>query len=144
MRRAILLTILAAGMMGMTAQQSGCQGGPVLTVQLVNDTDRDIDYTLAYSEESDASFLELVDNGSELTGTVKAGETVREFLYCGTTGAVALESATMDVLWGVGGFTFDDFVYRIHTDWDCGDTLRYRFTSSNDVTDLDVESDVLP
>jgi hypothetical protein len=144
MVRAILLTVLAAGMMGMTAQQSGCQPGQTLTVQLVNDTGRNIDFTLVYSADPHASFLDLVDDGTEVKDTVKAGKTLLEFLDCKDTGAVALELATLDVVAGVGPIVVDDSVYRIDTDWVCGDTLRYRFTSSNDLTDLDEESEVLP
>jgi hypothetical protein len=144
MVRAILLTILAACMMGMTAQQSGCQGARTLTVQLVNDTGRDIDFTLAYSADADASFADLVDDGTEISDTVKAGEVVFKFLNCDATGAVALELAVLDVVAGVGPITIDDFVYRLDDHWTCGDTLQYRFTSSNNLTDLDVDSHVLP
>ena len=143
MVRAILLTILAASMMGMTAQQSGCRTGQTLKVELVNDTGRDIDFTLVYSENPNASFANLTDTGIEVTDTVKAGNVLVEFLSCNVTGAVALELAELDVVAGIGPIVVDDFVYRIETHWTCGDTLRYRFTSNNDLTDLDEESAVI-
>jgi hypothetical protein len=143
MARAILLTILVIGMMGMTSQQSGCQAGQVLKIELVNDTGRDIDFTLVHSSDAGDSFADLTDTGTEVTGTVKAGSVLVKFLNCDVTGAVALKLGEMDVVAGIGPIIFDDFVYRIQTHWICGDTLRYRFTSSNDLTDLDVESDVI-
>lgn len=144
MMRGILLTILAAGMLGMTSQQSGCQGARILTVQLVNDTGQDIDFTLAYSAAADASFADLVADGTEIDDTVKSGEVMFKFISCDAAHAVALKLAVLHVVGGVGPITFDDFVYRIDHDWTCGQTLQYRFTSSNNLTDLDVESDVLP
>jgi hypothetical protein len=143
MVRTILLTILAASMMGMTTQQSGCQTGQALKVELVNDTGRDIDFTLVYSENPNASFVDLTDTGVEVSDTVKAGSVLVEFLSCNATGAVALELAVLDVVSGIGPIVIDDFVYRIETHWVCGDTLRYRFTSSNDLTDLDETSAVI-
>ena len=129
----LLCGLLAIGALAVLGScDSGSPGlilGDQVGVQLVNDTDYDVDVVIRYHEDPDVSESTLTDDGPELDYAVQSGESINFQRDCDHLGAIIVESATLRVLGGLGP-TADTRVFRDGEDFSCRDTIVFTFEGS--------------
>ena len=113
--------------------------GTRVTVDLVNETDFDVQATLFFDDEQNIPEFLLVqsDIGTEVSLTVPPGQTVSFSESCDDLQALIVENANLAILGGLGPDANTD-VLRDGDDFGCGDTVVLRFTDANGIADFDI------
>jgi hypothetical protein len=106
-------------------------------VALVNDSDFDVSVVLILGENQDAPRELLEEIGDEERYTLKPGESIDFFRDCDEIQAVFVDNAEMMIVGQIGPEA-DSEVLRDGEDYDCGDTVEFRFDHSDLIVDFHV------
>lgn len=132
-KRALLpLLSLAALLAG------GCPfGSSLTTVALVNATAFPVEVRLYYGSNQNVLAAVLEETGTEVVETVPANSTVTFSRDCEDLQAIMIENADLRIVGGIGP-SQNTRVYRDGSDFGCGDRLTFTFTTSNFLTELEI------
>lgn len=113
--------------------------GTRVTVDLVNETDFEVQATLFFDDEQNIPEFLLVqsDIGTEVSLTVPPGQTISFSESCDDLQALIVENANLALFGSLGPDANTD-VLRDGDDFGCGDTVVLRFTDSNGIADFDI------
>lgn len=133
MKRAFLALVGAAALL-----TGGCPfGQSVTTVDLVNNTAFPVEVTLYYGSDQNVLAAVLPVSGTEVVETVPGNSRVRLSRNCDDLQAIVIDNADLQIVGGIGP-SQDTRVYRDGSDFGCGDTLTFTFTTSNFLTELEI------
>ena len=111
------------------------------TVELVNNSDFNVDVVLYYDDTQEVPELLLVETGTRLEFTILPGQTQRFSRSCDELQAIVIDDADLRVIGGVGPEANSD-VLRDGDDFSCGSTIRFTFDHSAAILDFDVTTSV--
>ncbi|MCC6360434.1 MAG: hypothetical protein IT450_16970 [Phycisphaerales bacterium] len=133
MKRALLpLLSLAALLAG------GCPfGASLTTVALKNSTAFPVEVRVRYGANQNVLADILEEAGTEVVQTVPANSTVTFSRDCEELQAIMIENADLQIIGGIGP-SQNTGVYRDGSDFGCGDTLTFTFSTSNFLTELEI------
>ncbi len=111
-------------------------------VQLVNDSDFNVQVVLYYDDDQNLPRAVLTEVGTQLEFTLIPGESRTFTRSCDDLQAIVIDDADLMVVGQIGPETDSD-VLRDGTDFGCGDTIRFTFAHSDILTDFDVAVSVI-
>jgi len=112
-------------------------GTNTTTVELVNNSDFDVDVILYYDDTQEIPDFLLTETGTLVEVTVAAGQTHRFSRSCDELQAIIIDDADLLVIGGIGPETSSD-VLRDGEDFSCGSTVRFTFDHTAAILDFDV------
>lgn len=113
----------------------------IVTVELVNDSDFAVEGELFYDDEDDTIREVLEETGTRRQFVIAAGGVSRFTARCDDLRAIVVANADLQIIGGVGPEASSD-VLRNGDDFDCGDTIIFRFDHSDAILDFDVAESV--
>jgi hypothetical protein len=108
-----------------------------VVIELTNEGTFDVQADLYVSDVDDIPRALLVETESRIRRTISPGSTVTIVRPCADVQAMVIDNAELRVAGGIGPEADSDVLYD-GTDFDCGDTVRFRFTHSVLIIDFDV------
>jgi len=122
-------------LVGLFAATQGCV--PQTAVELVNNTDFDVEVQLFYDNDQELPKEAIELSGVELNFTLEPGETRRFERSCEDLQAIFINDAEMLVAPGISPEADTD-VYREPDDFTCGNTIVFTFTAGPLNASLDI------
>lgn len=138
---ATALAVAWAGAIGGCGILSAFFQPSTVRVLLVNDSDFDVRVVLILGENQDAPRELLEEIGDEERYTLKPGESIDFFRDCDEIQAVFVDHAELTIVGQIGPEA-DSEVLRDGDDYDCGDTVEFRFDHSALIADFQVTTRV--
>ena len=136
MIRKTLMSLLMGATLTVTL--AGCfRPDPDTIAEFRNNTDFVIHVHFFYGDNQNTIEDLLEETGQEVNLDVDPGATESIAVTCTELQAIFIEEAELDLGLGLGPET-DTRVYRDGSDFGCGDTIRFTFTTNGLNTDLDV------
>lgn len=108
------------------------------TIQLVNDASFAVEVTIYISDTQEIPRALLTTTGEKIERTVNAGTTVTIVRDCDELQAIVIDDADLQIIVGIGPEA-DTEVLRDGTDFGCGDTIRFTFSSTLLPPSLDID-----
>lgn len=133
MKRALLPFLSLAALLA-----GGCPfGSSLTTVALKNSTAFPVEVRVRYGANQNVLAEILEEAGTEVVQTVPANSTVTFSRDCEELQAIMIENADLQIIGGIGP-SQNTGVYRDGSDFGCGDTLTFTFSTSNFLTELEI------
>lgn len=111
------------------------------TVELVNNSDFDVEVLLYFDDTQEVPGILLVETGTRLEFTIPPGETRRFSRPCDDLQAIVIDDADLRVLGGVGPEANTE-VLRDGTDFSCGSRIRFTFDHTAAILDFAITTSV--